>query len=241
MARPRGFYKSPAHGVAAARARGEYLAFGSGAHSGSGPGISVQLDLRPLANAIRYIGNDKINRGQVVSRAINRGLERFKGAAHRELKVLTKIRQPTRLKKGVTLKFATAANLMGVYTIRDRNIRITRAYFGARYSPYGTPGANARWGRGASPIGATWTSWDGTRTGKGTFMIPGKNPVFIRLGKVGRFPISPVFGPNPAQLMRIHAPGFVSILRSAADAYIKVAIERAYRESEARAKAMFGL
>ncbi|WP_296203914.1 hypothetical protein [uncultured Hyphomicrobium sp.] len=241
MARPRGHYKSLSHGSLATAARNEYRTFGTGAHGGAGPGISVQLDLRPLANAIRYIGNDKLNRGQVVSRAINRGLERFKGAAHRELKVLTKIRQPTRLKKGVSLKFATPATLTGIYTIRDRNIRITRAYFGARYSPFGTPGANARWGRGASPIGATWTSWDGARTGKSTFMIPGKNPVFIRLGKVGRFPLHPVYGPNPAQLMRIHAPGFMSILRSAADAYIKVAIERAYRESEARAKAMFGL
>lgn len=229
-----GFYKTPLHGRAAHIERASRQGAG-------GSGLTVRLDLKPLAGAIKMIGDDKLPRGQTVSRGINRGLEKFRSAAHNHLKTLTKIRKPTRLKKGVTLIRSNASNLTGQYVIRDRHISITRAYFGARYSRHGIAGAQARWTGSASPAGATWTSWDGTRTGKSTFMLKGKSPVFIRLRPAKRFPIRRVFGPNPAEIIRLNLPLFQRVLKTSAEAYVQKAIERAYRQSEAKAKRAFGL
>lgn len=204
--------------------------------------IDVELDLRPLAKALQYMGQGSEHyRNKTIARAINRGLEKFKAAAHVKLKQLTKIKRPSRLKKGVTIQRAHEGSMVGRYIITDRNIRITKAYFSAGYSNYGVAGGRARRGQSFSPKGATWTSWDGTRTGKSTFMIRGKAPVLIRLGHAKRTPLMPVFGPNPSEMVRLHAGEFTEIMRASANAYLQQAVTRSYRESEAKAKRMFGL
>lgn len=248
---PRGYAKSPQHAAANVLARAERQTYSSRAigrdatavgAGGFGIVIDVSVDLRPLANALRYIGpGSERERHTVIARALNRGIEHFRTAAHEKLKQLTKIRRPSRLKKGVRLIRAHSGRMAATYVITDRNIRITKAYFGATYSNHGRAGAAARWGRGGSPSGATWTSWDGTRTGKSTFMIKGKSPVFIRLGKPKRFPITPVWGPNPAELVRLHQGQFMVIMAAGARRYLDQAITRSYSEAVLRAKARYGL
>lgn len=222
--------------------RAETQTFGSGNfRSNVGrSGVEIVVDFRPLANALAAIGKDK-QRDTIISRGINRGIERFRSEAHRSLKMLTKIRTPTRLKKGVHVDRARVGRLEARYTIRDRNIRITNEYFGAKFSNHHKAGGLARQGKPFSPIGAKWNSWDGARTGKRTFMLATAKPVFIRFKKAGKYPIMPVFGPNPAEMVRTHAPHFAASMRIAAQEYVNKAIVRAYRESEARAKARFGL
>lgn len=247
MARPRGPYSSPLHQKAAERAHREWKSAGmSAAQSALGMGayggaITIHIDLKPLANALRDIPIFQGEAQTILVRGINRALARFKGMAHRDLKALTKIRQPTRLKRGVTIIPASAGRFVGTYTITDRHIRITKAYFGAAYKPYGIPGGMARAGRKFSPAGATWTSWDGKRTGKRTFMVPGAEPVFIRLGGAKRFPIVPVFGPNPAELMQLNAPQFQNHLTHVANEYVERRMIDLYRKNEMKAKRRWGL
>jgi hypothetical protein len=178
--------------------------------------VSVTLNLLPLARAFELIGEEM--KEQAIRRGIDRGIAKFKSAAHKALKDETKIRRPSRLKVGVRTIPAhwsvSGGGFVGEYRIRDRNIRITTAYFGASYvrkGQHGKPGARARWGRSAGTEGATWTSWDGARLGNKTFMMPGKKIAFLRLKKHGD-KLTPAWGPNPAEMMRLRAPRFQRIL-----------------------------
>lgn len=240
-------YKSAAHERVAEYARRErqsfgmranQAAYGQGGYSGA---VQVHIDLKPLANALRDIPIFQGEAQTILVRGINRALARFKGLAHRDLKVLTKIRQPTRLKKGVRIIPATAGRFEGRYIITDRNIRITREYFGATYRPYGRPGGLARVGKPFKPAGATWTSWDGMRTGKKTFMLPGAAPVFIRWHGAKKYPIVPVRGPNPAEMIRLNAPRFQAHLSKVANDYVSSRMTQLYRKNEMAAKRRWGL
>jgi hypothetical protein len=210
--------------------------------------LSVKLDLRPLAKALADLGPETFKRNEAIRRAINRGLDKFNSAAHKHLKALTKIRQPTRLKKGVSIRRArfVGNGIEGSYIIVDRNIRITRAYFGAHYvrsGSYGRPGGRARWGKPFSPAGATWTSWDGQRTGRKTFMIEGSKPVFIRLRKMGkgRDAITPVWGPNPAEMIQLNLPLFERVLVESSQAELERQIKLAYDKGVQTVKRRYGL
>ncbi|MGE0698011.1 MAG: hypothetical protein AB7O57_02850, partial [Hyphomicrobiaceae bacterium] len=196
--------------------------------------LDVRLNLEPLAKAIGELGREAF-KGYEISAALNVGIRKFSTASYRQLKADTKmVRNVSRLRRGVRLHLASKGQLEARYVIRDRNLRITKAYFDASYSNYGTAGAIARWGGGASPAGADWTSWDGHRLGKRTFGIKSKRPIFIRLRKNGSSSrkIDIVKGPNPAQMMRDHARTYEALLLSAAGAELNRQIERAYKRAE---------
>lgn len=204
---------------------------------------SVTLNLEPLARAIADLGRE-VFKGYEISAALNKGIQQFNTQSYRRLKVDTKIaKNVTRLRRGVRVRKATRSHLEARYTIRDRNLRITKAYFDAAYRPgrYGRPGGLARAGRGTSVAGANWTSWDGHRLGRHTFMLSAKRPVFIRLRPSKRRPIQVVRGPNPAEMMQIHAPQYAQILRAAADAELMRQIRVAYQRAERTVKARYGL
>jgi len=202
---------------------------------------SVNLDLRPLAKALRDLPKEAF-RGHEVSAALNVGIQKFNTRAYRQLKADTKIaRNVTRLKRGVRIKKATRNHLEARYTIRDRNLRITKAYFDATYSQFGRAGAMARMGKSSGPAGAEWTSWDGERIGQRTFMIRGKKPVFIRLRPSKRLPVQVVRGPNPAEMMQLRAARYEHILLNAAQAELGRQIRVAYRRAEKTVKARYGL
>jgi len=229
------YVNSPSHATARDLARREWQSTGK---------IAIDIDLGPLANALAMLPREmwQSKGSMILARGFKRAIDKFNSAAHRELKADTKIRKPTRLKKGVRtwVSGSGSAGVAGWYRIRDRNIRITKPYFGAHYRPYGKPGARARWGKSFSPAGATWTSWDGTRTGKRTFMIPGRAPVFIRLRSGGNA-LMPAWGPNPAEIIRLKLPKYRVFLQSAAQQEIGRQISLAYRQAEQSVKAAYGL
>lgn len=234
------FYKSPSHAVAAQLSRGEKATFSLGA-------FELKIDLKPLARALGEI--DIKQRNTAVQRALNDAVRKFGSWAHSMLKVWTDIRQPSRLKKGVSYRFATAGMLQASYVIRDRNIRITKAYFGASYNarPPGRPGGLARWGKPFSPAGAQWLSGGKGGVRAHTFMIPGRAPVFIHLKKFGKNnrskgdAIMPVWGPNPAKLLQDHAGEVYAYLRTIAQSNVMGEISRQIELEVRRVKAKHGL
>lgn len=204
--------------------------------------VSVNLDLRPLANALRDLPREAL--GNSVHRALNRGIDRFKSAAHLVLKGYTKVRRPTRLKKGVRIFYARPGRLQADYVIRDKNIVVTRAMFGAKSGTSPRLAALARWGR-AARAPTSWTSWDGARTRYAVFMFPGRMPVFIRMkrgrGGGGEASVLPVSGPNPAEIVRLHSGHFGMVLRQSAQAELGRQIELAYKQGVRIVKARYGL
>jgi hypothetical protein len=205
-----------------------------------GMGVAVHINLLPLSRALAELPKEAFT-GNEISWALNKGIKKFDTASYRALKADTKmVAGFSRLRRGVRLHYAAAGALEARYVITDRNLVITKAYFSAGYSNYAIAGARARWGQGASPIGANWVAWDGGHLGKRTFMVRGRKPVFIRLGKAPR-KMTTVKGPNPAQLMQIHGPKYLSLLKAAADAELVRQVERAYVRAEKIVKARHGL
>jgi hypothetical protein len=202
----------------------------------------VHLNLRPLAQALADIGKTMTDRS--IRRAMIDSVRRYDVDSRRQLKAETKIKTPMRLKRGVAppVAYKDGQGWVGRYRIRDRNIAITKKAFDAKYSPRHSPGGYARHGIKRGPAGATWTSWDSTRTGNKTFMVKGSNVAFIRLrGKDGAKGLTTVKGPNPAQLMAERAGKFIPILQAAARSQLLRQIELAYKERAAAAKARYGL
>ena len=205
--------------------------------------IDVQLDLRPLARALRDLPKEALSHS--VHRALNRGIDKFKSEAHKLLKDFTKVRRPTRLKRGVRLFYAAPGRLRAHYVIRDRNIVVTKAMFGAKSSTSPRGAALVRWGRGARAP-TSWTSWDGARTRFAVFMMRGKSPVFIRLRKRSASksfgaPVDAVSGPNPAEIVRLKAPYFGIALRYAAQSELERQIAASYKYGVAVVKRRYGL
>lgn len=151
----------------------------------------IQIDLTDMTRLAQQLNGTSvaIEKGHVViSRAINYGMRKFQTGLGRSLKDWTGIRAMERLKRGFRTKYSTPALMHAVLNVRDRHIRVTDEYFGAKWSR-------------ANP-GATHSAWGRPQLAVGSFMIPGKKPVFKREGKA-RKPIAPLWGPSvPREIER---------------------------------------
>lgn len=127
----------------------------------------------------------------IISRAINYGMRGFETKLKRNLKNWTGIKYAERLTRGFGTTWSTPALMHATMRIRDRHIRITEPYFGARWS--------------RQDPGATHKAWNRPQIAIGSFMIDGKEPVFKRMTKQ-RFPIAPLWGPNVVREIERHRP-----------------------------------
>lgn len=127
----------------------------------------------------------------IISRAINYGMDRFRTKLRRKLKSWTGIKWPERLERGFGLVRSTPALMHATLRMRDRHIRITEDYFGARWS--------------RQDPGATHKAWNRSQLAVGSFMIPGKMPIFKRV-TANKYPIAPLWGPNVVREIERHRP-----------------------------------
>lgn len=157
-----------------------------------GGGAVIRIDLRDLNNLARRIEMIAvgIERGHtIIAQAINDGARVLQTQLKRKLQVWTGIKVQRRLVEGFRYTPATGATLTGMLVVRDRHIRITAEYFGAKWNRANPGGTHAAWGRPQIALHS--------------FMIPGKMPLFKRVGS-GRFPIAPLWGPNVAREIERH-------------------------------------
>lgn len=206
--------------------------------------LEVNLDLAPLGRALKDLGPLVVDRAVV--RGLNAGIKAFKSEAHTMLKGYTKIKTPSRLKRGVRILQARSGNLVATYIIRDTNIGITKARFGATFAGSPSIAALVRWHKYKTPSLTQWTSWDGSRTRGRPFMLKGKGAVFVHLhsrkGKgIKGSDIEVVRGPNPAELVRIHAPAFARVLAGKAQHETARQIKLGYQQAVGTVKARHGL
>lgn len=116
----------------------------------------------------------------ILSKAINDGARKFQTGIKRKLQAWTGLRDQARIVRAISTVYSTPATLVAAIRVRDRHVRITAAYFGASWSR-------------ANP-GAVHSAWNRRQLAVHAFMIPGKLPVFKRIGS-SRFPIAPIWGP----------------------------------------------
>lgn len=160
-------------------------------HAYTTPNVVIDLtDLDRLALSYEGISM-RIKRGaQVISRAINHGLRRLRTETRRDLSRWTGYKNQGSINKAITLAWSTPTFLTGSMTVRSGHTVITKSGYGAA------------WNR-RNP-GATHSAWNRPQLAKGTFMIPGKKPVFKRTPGGGRMNIAPVWGPNLAREVERH-------------------------------------
>ena len=152
--------------------------------------VSVDLtDMRRLGDTITNMGL-VIRKGHgVIAKAINEGIRRFETGVRRDLVQWTGIKDRARVGRGFSRTFASAATLTGRIRVRDRHIRLTAEYFGAK------------WNR-ADP-GGTHAAWKRPQLARHSFMIPGAKPLFKRVER-DRKPIAPLWGPNVVREIERH-------------------------------------
>jgi hypothetical protein len=205
--------------------------------------VTAHLDLAPLAKALRDMPGLVFDKQ--IAWALNRGIKKFRSDAHKMLKAYTKIKTPSDLKRGVRLIEANVNRQEASYVIRTRNLTITARRFGATSKASPRTAALIRWGKlPKASVSTKWTAWDGSRTRQAPFMFKKDGPVFVRLrkfaggGGIGRKgDLQIVRGPNPAQLVRLHAPAFKRALEDAARDELVRQIKRSYEAAEKRVKA----
>lgn len=167
-----------------------------GSHAGqrvaSGASFGIQIDLSDMRRLAASYGRafETMNSGRtMISQAINFGLRKLNTKLKYKVKEWTGIRRVNDVTKGFKIAWSTPATLTGKFTVKDAHRRLTRANFGASWSR-------------ANP-GATHSAWNRQQMAVGTFMAPGKAPIFKRVGG-RRLPIKPLFGPNFAREIERH-------------------------------------
>jgi len=202
----------------------------------------VQIDLRPLSGALYNLPNEYW-RSRVLRIGMYRTLGKLKVRYKHHLTLWTGINasQAGRLNRGVHI-WTMGQPVRGIYRITDEHLMITTKYFNARYTKrYGKPGGLARWGKGNMGWpGVPHTAWARAQVAHGAFMLPGKMPAFRRFGK-GRYPIAPLWGPNPAKELERHSATAEAILASVARTYFVPEVRRAYTYAAEKVKTKFGL
>ncbi len=163
-----------------------------GRYSFAAPHIVVDLrDMDRLAQGYHGIAT-RIKKGAtVISQAINHGLRKLRTEVTNDVVKWVGSGNRGIIYKSVKPVWSTPATLTGLLNVKSGHLVVTKAYFGAS------------WNR-RNP-GATHKAWNRGQLAKGTFMIPGKKPVFRRLSSQ-RKPLAPIWGPNPAREVERHQP-----------------------------------
>lgn len=154
--------------------------------------ITIVVDMTDLMNLSRrfaMIGVGLERGHSAIAKAINDGGRVLQTGLKRKVQAWTGIKTQGRITKAFKWKPATAATMTGVLSISDRHTRITKESFGAAWSRRNPGGTHRAWNRPQLAVGS--------------FMIPGKKPLFKREG-AARFPIAPLWGPNIAREIERH-------------------------------------
>jgi hypothetical protein len=177
-------------------------------------GITIVVDLTDLMNLSRRFAmiGVGIERGHAaIAKAINDGGRKLQTGLKRKVQQWTGIKQQARIVKAFRWTPATAATMTGMLTIADRHTRITSESFGAAWSR-------------ANP-GGTHSAWNRPQLAVGSFMIPGKKPLFKRVGS-SKYPIAPLWGPNIAREVERHEAEVEADVASVARARVLATAER---------------
>lgn len=148
-----------------------------------GGAIQIIIDTRDIlriSEGLAAAGLALAEGHTILSRAINDGARKYQTQIKRSLQAWTGLRDQGRIVRAISTVYSTPATLTAVIRVRDRFVRITAGYFGASWSR-------------ANP-GAVHSAWNRRQLAVHSFMIPGKQPVFKRVGS-SRFPIAPIWGP----------------------------------------------
>lgn len=124
-----------------------------------------------------------------IAKAINEGIRKFETGVKRDLVRWTGIKDRTRVGKGFRRTFASASTLRGHVRVRDKHILLSEKNFGAAWS--------------RSNPGGTHAAWSRPQMARHTFMVPGKDFLFHRVGK-SRRPIDALWGPNVVREIERH-------------------------------------
>jgi len=242
------FFKSASHKSVA-----EFMkrADGPTRFGGVTMGVRIELDLKPLARALKQVAEDA--QDTAIVRGINTGVQRdLHPSWTKRLQTLTRLRQKKRIAKAFKDQLARKGTLRGSVIVKDRFMRITTAYFGAKYSvrgKYGKPGGKARHGIKWGPQGVTHQAWNRPQMPPHTFMIPGLSPVFIRAKyltgghhqeftpKGKREAIAPIFGPSLPKELQRHSKEAVGDIRTAISRTVMPEINRQIELAMRKAKA----
>lgn len=148
-----------------------------------GAGIEIIIDTRDIlkiSEGLAAAGLVLAEGQAILSKAINDGARKYQTGIKRKLQAWTGLRDQGRIVRAISTVYSTPATLTAIINVRDRFVRITAAYFGASWSR-------------ANP-GAVHSAWNRRQLAVHSFMIPGKAPVFKRVGS-SRYPIAPIWGP----------------------------------------------
>lgn len=152
--------------------------------------IVAQVDLARLARALRDIDLAGKSKEAGVYRALNHTAGKLKTWLKRKLVGWVGLNRVKPADDALIVRHAGPGHLTAAVIVKDKFPAITAQNFGAT------------WNR--SMPGASHRAWGRQQIAQGAFMIPGRKPIFHRVGR-GRLPIKPVFGPNYAREVERHA------------------------------------
>ncbi len=226
---PRG-YKSAAHYQAAMRSRGDVM------HYGGAGGATIVVDMREvgrLVQALQSAGKSYKQSHGILAQSFNRAGRQLKTKLKRAIQGWTGIKRQAAITKRMTPIVASGSDLRAGVRVGGRHFRITKADFGARWKrPW--PGVrHSAWGRGQTAKGAFMPKRFG---GSGAY---GGGLAFKRTSSK-RYPIAPLWGPNPVREMQRHE-GEVKAMLAAEAKWLTGEMARRARLELAKAKARYGV
>lgn len=200
-------------------------------------GVAVHIDTREiekLRQALIDAGAGYKRSEAILAQSLNRAGRRVTTQYKRFIKLWTGIRRFASVTKRMFPVVASPGNMRAGVNVSGRHFRITKADFGAAW-------------RGPSSPGGTHKAWNRAQTAKGSFMprrftgggAYGGGLLFTRTSKA-RFPIKPLWGPNPVREMQRHAPMCRAIVTKEARWFLRESARRAEVELR-KAKAKYGL
>ena len=185
-----------------------------------GLGVRVELDTRRLEALIRNVPKEIANKA--IYRAINNCIDLAYTQTAKDLQAWTGIKIQRRIKGAMSKKRAYQGSLSGALVIKDGYLKLTKRYFGAQWKQ-GWPFATSQ-------------AWEGGKRHPHAFFAGDKAPLFHRVS-AARYPIKPVFGPNPAREAERHIKLLNYKLQRIADVRLvpEVArlLERAFKDAAA--------
>lgn len=198
-------------------------------------GLTVHVDTRQLKQlqmALREAGIGYRRSRSILRQSLNRSGQRLGTELKRSIKQWTGIRRVTEIKKRMTRIYATTDNMSAGVSVGGRHFRITKVDFGASWRRF-WPGGRHR-------------AWDRKQTAKGSFMAfrgrgnaYGGGLLFKRTSRK-RFPIEPLWGPNPVREMERHNAFCRALVKREARWFLNECTRRANVEL-LKAKSKYGL
>lgn len=188
--------------------------------------IVVQADFHKLAAALRDIDIRGDAGGVGIYRALNRTADRVRTYLKRQITIWVGSNKQKGADDALRVRYAGPGHLEAQVIVRDKFPSITAENFGAIWNR-AMPGAQHR-------------AWNRVQIAKGSFMIPGRKPVFHRVGK-DRFPIKPVFGPNYAREVERHEREVRTVVEHMMATDFIVRAKHEIEREVARVKARHGL